>query len=40
VNGPLRSVADGSNGVFGNSAGLFPNQSWNSSNYFVDAVVQ
>jgi hypothetical protein len=37
--GPLHSVADGANGVFGNAAGTFPNQSWSSSNYFVDPVV-
>jgi fibronectin type 3 domain-containing protein len=40
VSGPLRSVADGQNGVYGLSAGAFPAQSWNSSNYFVDAVVR
>lgn len=39
VNGPLHSVADGANGVFGNSAGTFPTGSWSNSNYFVDAVV-
>lgn len=37
VNGDLSSVADGQNGVFGNS-GLFPTQSFNSSNYFRDVV--
>ena len=37
VNGDLSSVADGQNGVFGN-AGLFPTQSFNSSNYFRDVV--
>ena len=37
--GPSSSVAGG-NGVFANAAGLFPTNSWNSSNYFVDAVVQ
>jgi hypothetical protein len=36
VSGPLRSVADGLNGVYGASAGSFPSLSWNSSNYFVD----
>jgi hypothetical protein len=40
VSGPLRSVADGQNGVYGLTAGVFPAQSWNSSNYFVDAVVR
>jgi hypothetical protein len=37
VNGPLSTVADGANGVFGNS-GAFPTQSWSSSNYFRDIV--
>jgi hypothetical protein len=32
-------VADGLNGVFGPSAGSFPNQSYSSSNYFVDLLV-
>ena len=36
VSGPIRSVADGLNGVFGASAGVFPTQTYNSSNYFVD----
>jgi hypothetical protein len=39
ISGPLSSVADGQNGVYGASAGLFPTQSWNSSNYFVDLEV-
>jgi hypothetical protein len=39
TSGPLSSVADGANGVFGGSAGVFPTGSWNNSNYFVDAVV-
>jgi hypothetical protein len=34
------STVTGANGVFGDSAGIFPTSSWNSSNYFVDAVVQ
>jgi hypothetical protein len=38
--GPLSSVADGANGVFGSAAGVFPTQSYSSSNYFVDVVVQ
>lgn len=38
VNGDLRSVADGSNGVYNNSPGLFPNESYNSTNYFRDIV--
>jgi hypothetical protein len=37
--GPLSTVV-GANGVFGNSAGTFPTNSWNNSNYFVDGVVQ
>ncbi|HWH95015.1 MAG TPA: N,N-dimethylformamidase beta subunit family domain-containing protein, partial [Baekduia sp.] len=32
-NGPLHTVV-GSNGVYGNSAGTFPTNSWNNSNYF------
>ena len=40
VSGPLRSVADGANGVFGSAAGVFPNQSYNSGNYFIDVVVR
>jgi hypothetical protein len=38
--GPLSSVADGANGVFGSAAGVFPTQSFSSSNYFVDVVVR
>ena len=37
--GPLHTVADGLNGVYGSSIGGFPNQSYLSSNYFVDVVV-
>ena len=40
TSGPLSTVADGQNGVFGLSAGTFPTGSWASSNYFVDPVVQ
>jgi hypothetical protein len=40
VSGPLASVADGANGVYGSVAGSFPDQSWSSSNYFIDAVVR
>jgi hypothetical protein len=36
-NGDIRSVADGLNGVFGNS-GVFPTSSSQSSNYFRDIV--
>jgi hypothetical protein len=35
VNGNLSSVADGANGVYG-SAGTFPTQNFNSTNYFRD----
>jgi hypothetical protein len=38
--GPLQSVADGSNGVFGSAAGVFPTGTYNSGNYFVDVVVK
>lgn len=37
VNGPLRSVADGNNGVFG-SLNNFPTNSYSNSNYFRDIV--
>jgi Domain of unknown function (DUF4082)/Bacterial Ig-like domain len=40
VSGPLRSVADGRNGVYGDASGIFPDRSWASSDYFVDAVVR
>jgi hypothetical protein len=40
VHGPLSSVADGQNGVFGDAAGSFPTQNWGSSNYGIDAVVE
>jgi hypothetical protein len=39
TNGPVATVADGANGVFASQAGVFPTQSYNSTNYFVDAVV-
>jgi hypothetical protein len=38
--GPIRSVADGANGVFALTAGQNPTQSYNNTNYFVDAVVR
>jgi len=38
-NGPLHGLAGPGNGVFGNSAGIFPTGSYRSSNYFVDVVV-
>ncbi|MDX6490485.1 MAG: hypothetical protein QOD43_730, partial [Gaiellaceae bacterium] len=37
--GPLHTLADGLNGVYGATTGSFPDQSWASSNYFVDVVV-
>jgi hypothetical protein len=37
-NGPLHTVADGANGVYSETRGNFPNQSYASSNYFVDVV--
>jgi hypothetical protein len=40
VSGPLRSVADGANGVHSSAAGQFPTSSWQSSNYFVEPVVR
>jgi hypothetical protein len=39
VSGPIRTVADGSNGVFATAAATFPNQSYLSTNYFADAYV-
>ncbi|GFE68189.1 DUF4347 domain-containing protein [Chroococcus sp. FPU101] len=38
TNGDLSAIADGSNGVFNTSPGLFPTQSWNNSNYYRDLV--
>lgn len=38
--GPLQSMADGANGVFGSAAGMFPTSTYESSNYFVDVVVR
>jgi Domain of unknown function (DUF4082)/Bacterial Ig-like domain len=40
TNGPVATVTDGANGVFASQAGSFPTQTYNSTNYFVDAVVQ
>jgi hypothetical protein len=37
ANGPLSSVADGANGVFGDP-GVFPIQTWQNTNYFRDVV--
>jgi uncharacterized protein DUF4082/Big-like domain-containing protein len=34
--GPLSTVADGANGVFSETEGVFPDESWSNSNYFVD----
>jgi hypothetical protein len=39
IAGPLRSAADGANGVFASASGQFPSQSFRSSNYFVDVDV-
>jgi hypothetical protein len=40
-NGPISTdVTLGKNGVVGSSAGVFPTASYQSSNYFVDAVAQ
>jgi hypothetical protein len=40
TSGPLSSVADGLNGVYGLSAGVFPSNSWSMSSYYVDVVVR
>jgi hypothetical protein len=40
TSGPLASVVDGRNGAYSDAAGVFPNQSWFNSNYFIDAVVR
>jgi hypothetical protein len=39
ISGPLRSVVDPKNGVYGASAGTFPTQSFSSTNYFADVEV-
>jgi uncharacterized repeat protein (TIGR01451 family) len=39
-NGPLRSIADGHNGVFSPGIGVFPTESFAESNYHVDVVVE
>jgi uncharacterized protein DUF4082/malectin (di-glucose binding ER protein) len=39
TSGPLRSIADGANGVYAMNAGLFPDLSHYFSNYFVDLEV-
>ena len=36
--GPLRSVADGQNGVYAPTAGVLPTSSSNNANYFVDLI--
>jgi hypothetical protein len=38
VNGDLKSVADGANGVFALTPNGFPTRSFSNSNYFVDVV--
>jgi hypothetical protein len=40
TSGPLSSVDDGANGVYGQAAGLFPTEHWSESNYWIDAVVR
>ena len=40
VSGPLRSIADGKNGVYADAAGDFPTKYWGNSNYFVDTEVR
>jgi hypothetical protein len=40
TSGPLRTIADGRNGVYAYAAGGFPIYSWKSSNYLVDLVVR
>ena len=40
TNGIARSANDIKNGVYGAAAGLFPNSSFSSTNYFVDVVVR
>jgi hypothetical protein len=37
-NGSLSTVADGANGVYNDTPGLFPSETWNNSNYFRDVV--
>jgi hypothetical protein len=39
TNGPLSSIADGSNGVYSVTPGRFPTESYNDTNYFVDVEV-
>jgi hypothetical protein len=39
VSGPLRSVVDPKNGVYGASAGTFPTSSFSSTNYFADVEI-
>lgn len=39
VSGPLRSVADGANGVWADNGGDFPTNSWGGSSYWIDPVV-
>ncbi len=38
TNGDITAVADGSNGVFNATPGLFPNKSYKNTNYFRDIV--
>ena len=39
-NGPLRTIADGANGVYNVTAGARPVDSYRDSNYFIDVVVE
>ena len=38
--GPLHTIADGANGVHADAAGQFPTHTYQSTNYFIDAVVK
>ncbi len=40
TSGPVFSIGDGNNGVYGGAAGEFPTSSYRTSNYFVDVVVE
>jgi hypothetical protein len=40
TSGPLSTVADGKNGVYASSAGVFPTNSYKSTAYFVDVVAR
>ena len=40
TSGPVFSIGDGNNGVYGGAAGEYPTSSYRTSNYFVDVVVE